>query len=131
MAISQPSLDLDQPTSRADATLAKALAPEEIRPGDYVALLNVVCELPSFFWCDDAALMPREQPVRIQFTPGSGSAPMKVKSVCLPFVLLKHPDGRKFTLDVRRSKLARLGTDFAKIAWKALKSQRSKKKKRR
>jgi hypothetical protein len=131
MANSPPNLDLDQPTSRADATLAKALAPEEIRPGDYVALLNIVYELPSFLWCDDAALMPREQPVRIQFTPESGSAPLKVKSVCLPYVLVKHPAGRKFTLDVRRSKLARLGTDFAEVAWESLKSQRSKKKKRR
>lgn len=130
MANSQPTFDLDEPTSGADATLAKALAPEEIRPGDYVALLNVVYELPSFFWCDDAALMPREQPVRIQFTPESGSAPLKVKSVCLPYVLVKHPDGRKFTLDVSRSKLARLATDFATLAWKALKGQRSKKKRR-
>ena len=117
--------------SGADASLAKSLAPEEIRPGDHVALLNVVYELPSFFWCDDAALMPPDQPVRIQFTPGNGSAPLKVKSVCLPYVLVKHPDGRKFTLDIRRSKLARLGRRFAKVAWKAIRSQRPKKSKRR
>lgn len=122
---------LDQPQGGADGTLAKALAPEEIRTGDYVALLNVVYEVPSFFWCDDAALVPREQPVRIQFTPETGSVPLKVKSVCLPYVLVKHPDGRKFTLDVRRSKLARLGAGFAKIAWKAIKSQRPKKAQRR
>jgi hypothetical protein len=130
MAHSPPTFDLNEPTSGADATLAKALAPEEIRPGDYVALLNVVYELPSFFWCDDAALVPREQPVRIQFTPENGSAPLKVKSVCLPYVLVKHPAGNKYTLDVRRSKLARLGRDFAKVAWKAIKNQRSKKEKR-
>lgn len=122
---------LEQSTDGAEATLAKALAPEEIRAGDYVALLNVVYELPSFFWCDDAALMPREQPVRIQFTPESDSVPLKVKSVCLPYVLVKHPEGRKFTLDVRRSKLARLGRGFAEVAWKAIKKQRPKKSRRR
>jgi len=122
---------LDKPQRGADGTLAKALAPEEIRAGEYVALLNVVYELPSFFWCDDAALVPREQPVRILFTPEDGSVPLKVKSVCLPYVLVKHPEGRKFTLDVRRSKLARLSTRFAKTTWKAIKSQRPRKRKRR
>ena len=115
----------------ADATLAKALAPEEIRAGDYVAQLYVVCELPSFFWDADVSLTPRDQLVRIQFVPEGGGVPLKVKSVCLPYVLVKHPQDGRQTLDVRRVKLARLGTEFAETAWKALQQQQLKRKRKK
>lgn len=127
MAISRPQLD--ERTRDADTTLAKALAPEDIHPGDYVGLLYVVYELPSFLWCTDATISPREELVRIQFVPEHGGVPLKVISVCLPYVLVKRPRGQQQTLDVRRSKLARLDANFAKIAWKALRCKRAKKKK--
>lgn len=113
--VAQPT---DQP-SHADSTLAKALAPEEIRPGDYVTLLDEIAELPSFFWCADAATLPYDEPVRIRFRPQGGGVPLKVQSVCLPFVLVKHPRGEWRTLDVRTCRLARLHRSYARSAWKA------------
>ena len=101
--------------------MAKILAPEDIRRGDYVTLMHVVWEIPSFFWSADASLLPPDQPVRIHFVHLEGGMPLKVKSVCLPFVLAKHPLGGIRMLDLRRQKLARLDTNFATAAWKALK----------
>ena len=103
------------------ATLAKSLAPEEIVPGQYVAILDEVCELPSYLWSDCGALTPRDQLVRIRYTPTSDAVPLKVRSVCLPFVLVKQPCGSKRTLDVRKSRLARLDRRYARAAWKAYK----------
>ena len=101
--------------------MARALAPEEIRRGDFVAVLYVISEWPSFFWSCDAALAPRDELVRICSTPHGESQPLKVRAVCLPFVLAKAPSGEQKTLDVRRCRLARLERRYARTAWKAAK----------
>ena len=119
---------LEQGTRGADTTLAKALAPEEVYAGDYVALLHEIYELPSFLWCGDSTLSPREELVRIQVVPEEGGMPLKVQSVCLPYVLVKNPKGQRQMLDIRRLKLARLDRKFAKVAWKANRNKRAKKK---
>jgi hypothetical protein len=97
---------------RGDASLAKALAPEEIRRGDFVTALYVISEWPSWFWDDDAR-HPREEPVRIRSTPAGDAEPMLVRRICLPFVLVRTPTGDERTLDVRKCRLARLERKFA------------------
>ena len=108
----------------ASIGLAKTLAPEDIRPGDFVALLHEVAELPSFFWCGDAPLESSEQPIRMQFIPEDSGLPLRVKSICLPFVLVRQANGQRQTLDIRRSRLARLDAGYARAAWKAHRSRR-------
>jgi len=110
----------------AAATVARSLAPEEVRIGDYVAVLRTVYEVPTFLWCGDDALSDRSEPVRMQLVPEEGGEPLKVKAVCLPYVLVKSPRGKTSALDVRRHQLARLGRGFARRAWKAFKQGRSK-----
>lgn len=120
-------------TQSADrrSTLAKVLAPEEVRPGDVVTMLHEIAELPSFLWCMDASLLPAEAPIRIQYVSDGGGIPLKVKSVCLPFVLVKLPYGGQQTLDVRQCRLARLDTAYARTAWKTYKKLRNKRKRNR
>jgi hypothetical protein len=115
--------DTDSPLQPSDtsSTLARALAPEDIRRGDYVALLDEVWELPSFWWCADATLLPPDVPVRIRFIPREEAVPLRVLQVCLPFVFAKHPTGSKRTVDIRRTRLARLHRRYAATAWKAYK----------
>jgi hypothetical protein len=108
-------------TAAAEATLAKALAPEDIRPGDFVTPLFVIAEVPSFGWCAESWSLPLDQPVRIRFTPNCDGMPMRVKSVCLPFVLAKNPSGDQGTIDLRKCQLAGLDQTHAKRAWKAYK----------
>ncbi len=110
-------------TAAAEATLAKVLAPEDIRPGDFVTPLCVVSELPSFWWCGGSWNLPHDQPVRVRLTSGCDGVPMRVKSVCLPFVLIKSPIGEQSTIDLRKCQVARLDLDFAKLSWKAYKKK--------
>ncbi len=79
-----------------------------MRAGDYVALLHVIYELPSFFWCGGVGTIRPEEPVRIPFVPDNGGVPLRVRSICLPFILVKAPSGQQRNLDVRRYRLARL-----------------------
>ena len=92
--------------------------------GDYVTPLSVVAEVPSFFWCCEPWNLPANEPVRIRFTCASDGAPLKVKSLCLPFVLVKRATGECITLDLRKFQLARLNGDHARRAWRALKKTR-------
>jgi hypothetical protein len=111
-----------------DLTTAKVLAPEDVRAGDYVTLLHVVYELPSFFWCGGVGTIRPDEPVRIPFVPDNGGVPLRVRSVCLPFILVKAPSGQQRNLDVRRYRLARLDRAHARAAWKARKKSRRKRK---
>jgi hypothetical protein len=121
--------EAEQPTteqpSQHDSTLAKALAPEEVQRGDYIALLNEVAEVPSYFWCRDTALLAPDDLVRLRFIPTGSGEPLKVKSVCLPFVLVKHPCGQERPLDLRKYRVARLSKRYAVRAWKAQKKATS------
>jgi hypothetical protein len=103
----------------AQATLARALAPEDILPGDYVAVLHEVYEYPTWFWCDDGFGLPRDEAVWVRFRPHDDAAVMKVLAVCLPFVLVREPCGRRRTMDVRRRPLARLAKSYGGAAWRA------------
>ncbi|HMP07891.1 MAG TPA: hypothetical protein PJ982_16190 [Lacipirellulaceae bacterium] len=106
-------------TAAEEATLAHPLPPEDVRPGDHVAVLYEINECPSFLWCGDGGIEPRDQLVRLRCTPTAEPVPPKVLAVCLPFVLVKTPQGARQTLDVRRRRLARLGTRFARRAARA------------
>lgn len=110
--------------SNAPCSLAKSLAPEDVRVGDYVAPLHETYDYASFFWCCDDALEDRSQTVPIRFVASDSGEPLRVKAVCLPFVLVKAAKGKKFTLDVRRTQLARLTDDYARVAWKAYKKRK-------
>lgn len=129
MAISRAKNRKRRSTDQA-ATLAKSLAPEEIRAGDYVTLLHVVCETPALMWCDDMALTGRDEIVRLQFVPENGGEPLKVKSVCLPFVLVKDASGQKRPLDIRRHRLAKLDRAYARAAWTNRKSKKKRSKRK-
>jgi hypothetical protein len=108
----------------ADLTTAKVLAPEDVRVGDYVTLLHVIEEIPSFWWCGGMGATRPDEPVRVPFIPKKGGVPFRVRSVCLPFILVKSPTGSQRNLDVRRHHLARLDRVHAQAAWKACKKSR-------
>lgn len=112
-------------TERDCASLAASVAPEDLQCGDYVAILNVVYEYPSFLWCCDETTVSRDKPVRVQCLAPDGGTPLRVKAICLPFVFLKTPAGRSHTVDVRQVQFVRLHADFAKLVWKNLRQQRN------
>ncbi len=102
------------------------LAPEDIRPGDFVTPLFTISELPSYWWNGGSWNLPHDQPVRIRLTYECDGVPLRVKSICLPFVLVKTPSGDQNTFDLRKYQVARLNQDYAKRAWKACKKKLAK-----
>jgi hypothetical protein len=129
MASSRPDLETKLQPSDTRSSLpatraAKPLAPEDICRGDFVAVLDETHEFPSFWWSADAALLPPDVPVRMRLVPRDECRPLKVKSVCLPYVLVKQPSGSDRTLDLRTCRLARLDRRHARLAWKAYAKKR-------
>jgi hypothetical protein len=82
----------------------------------------VITELPSYWWNGGSWNLPHDQPVRIRLTHNCDGMPMRVKSVCLPFVLMKSPTGVQSTIDLRKYQVARLDVGYAKRAWNAYKT---------
>ncbi|MDA0833167.1 MAG: hypothetical protein O2955_04125 [Planctomycetota bacterium] len=103
-----------------ETTLAKPIAAEDLRHGDYVAVLSEILEIPSFLWCGETSSLPANEAVRLNWQSSSTGLPLRILDICLPFVFIKQPCGMKQTLDVRRFQLARLDRRYAKRVCKAM-----------
>lgn len=119
-----------KPSTIDEAALAASVAPEDLRCGDFVAVLNEVVEFPSFFWCDWES-GDRDEPVRVRCAPAEPGTPWKIKTICLPFVFVKSPMGLYQTIDVRQVHLVRLTKRYAGTVWKTLRKCRKKRHSRR
>lgn len=102
---------------------AKSIAPEDLKVGEFVAILSRTYQYPSYLWFshdgDD-----RYETVKLRFLPHKNAGePMKVKAICLPFVLVQLASKKSETIDVRQCQLARLDKQFANLAWKDWKEQ--------
>lgn len=106
-------------TAPLESLTARPLAPEDVVCGQYVSIRHTVGE---YLPCPDSA-EPWKTPriVRVEWLPGS-NAPMKVLEVCVPFVLVKLPNGRPVMLDTRRYRLLQLAPRFGREAWKRLRA---------
>ncbi len=110
---------------RETSSIAAMVAPEDLRRGDFVAVLSEIVELPSFLWSET---LPggRGELVRLRRLPTEDRAPLKVKAICLPFIFVKLPTGQFQTIDVRLASLVRLEKGYAKTVWKTLRPTASK-----
>lgn len=114
-----------------NTTLAKPVAPEDLRRGEYVAVLSELVEFPSFLWDGDPHTLPPGEPIAVRFRPLDNGLPLRLRDLCLPFVLVKLPCGHHRTLDVRGLQLARLQEDYAKQVTKLIREQLTGKRRRR
>jgi len=101
--------------------IARAVAPEDIRPGEYVIALQEVCETPSWFWGKENHDNPL---VRFTHLPHGNSEPAHVVEVCLPFVLVKTARGKRRVIDVRKYCLARIPEAFGRRVFEEIEAQR-------
>ena len=113
-----------------DPSLAVPLAPEEIRAGDYVALLYTVYEILTGA-CGDSAWKPiKLQKVLALPSMWDETEPVRVCEVCLPFVIVENAVGDVSTIDVRRNRLARLNAGYGRRAMKRIRRQARKRRKK-
>lgn len=101
-------------------TLATRLAPEDIRPKDFVAVLNQVYELPSFLWSCSGTILSNDEPVRLCLMSRDPGKPFKVRAVCLPFVYAVDSGGKQVAFDVRQHQLVRLDSKIGRKVWKKM-----------
>jgi hypothetical protein len=109
-----------QTGQNSTTAVAMRLAPEDLRPGLDVAILTEVVECPTWLWAGDCPGVRADEMVRLQHTPRNGGRPLRIKAVCLPFLLVVRTDGKHRTLDVRRVQLVKLEQDYAKLVRKGL-----------
>lgn len=102
-----------------EITLSKSVAPEDIRPGQYITLLREVHEFVNL-WAASDPLIKRDLLLRAEFIAEDAGLPLRVVSVCLPFVLAEAPNQKHRTLDTRRYAIARLDENYARKAMKRL-----------
>jgi len=107
-------------STTCETHVARSLAGEDLRCGDFVTILSEIVEWPSFYWSCDSQVWPPNEPVRIQRHADEGGTPLKVKAICLPFVFVKKPTGAHLTLDLRQHRLVRLTPDYVRVVWKAM-----------
>jgi hypothetical protein len=103
--------------------LAAAVAPEDLRNGDHVAVLTEVVEVPSCCWCDLPG-HPPEEPIRLRLMSRDSGLPLRIQSICLPFVLVRTPCGWSESIDIRRVQLVRVTRAYARTAWKQARKER-------
>jgi hypothetical protein len=127
-------------TERAEPTACRAVHPEDLAVGEYVAVLQQRYQLGTYVWCGvDPHQFPPNEPVELTFR-GTFEALLEVKEICFPFVLCTDYDSNVVVLDTRSTQLGRLSASFAdgyKAAMKAKSNKandsksRKKKKKRK
>lgn len=100
---------------------SKPVAPEDIRPGDFLSVLYVVLELLSCSPFEGVSPWEELSVRRVRFTPWQTDGPLKVVEVCLPYVLAQQRDGSHRTIDVRRYCLARVSKRFGQRVFKKFK----------
>ena len=105
-------------------SIAALVAPEDLKCGDCVAVLNEIVEIPSYLWCDSVP-HERGELVRVRCLPTDRGMPVKVKAICLPFVFVKSPFGPGETMDIRQVQLVRVKKHYAKTVWRNIRKQRS------
>lgn len=107
-----------------DLCTAHPIAPEDIQKGQYlVTLYRVEEHLPMF--CGEEDVYRRGEPYRVRWLPEVWEiGPMKVRAVCLPFVMVKNAAGAVYPLDVRRCTFAAVPAEFATAIVKSYRAMR-------
>ena len=107
-------------------TVARPIAPEDIVPGATVAVLSATVECMPYWAIESPCDIDRVRTLRWSYVPKAAGRPLKVLSVCLPFVYVATMKGGAATLDVRRCSLVELSPEYVK----AVRKRRAKARKR-
>ena len=111
--------------------MGKHIAAEDLRYDDVIAILDTTYEYPTFLWSFESLSVPIDEPVRIRWLSQDPGMPLKVKAICLPFVLVMYPSKRVEALDIRQHRFVKLSETYALESWKKFRPKPEKKKKKR
>ena len=106
---------------------SRTIAPEDLAPGQFVAVSRVTYELIS----DEEVERPFSHdltPRRIRLIPCDAGEPLKVISVSVPFVMVRSAKGAHDTLDLRRIELMQLGTTYGRASYERMRKDHKERK---
>ncbi len=109
-----------------EITLARSLAPEDIKPGTFVMTLHRQNQI-MMGKCSESS-DPQVVVVPVITRPGFVELPAKVLAICLPFIVVKRETGKTEMIDTRAERLALVPKSFAKAALKSHLPPKDKKK---
>jgi len=107
-------------------TLARSLAPEDIKAGTYVMVLHSQHQI--IMGKCSAIGEPEVVVVPVVMRPFWTELPAKVLAVSLPYVVVERPETKTEIIDTRCDRLARVPKSFAKAAIKPHMPKKDKKK---
>ncbi|MEM9752176.1 MAG: hypothetical protein AAF916_02210 [Planctomycetota bacterium] len=99
----------------------RSVASEDLRPGDYVTVIDADAQLYPFE-TGNSFDKPRRAEL-LAYIPDDAGLPRKVVRVGPPFLLVKRPSGHHETIDVRLTRLFRVSDDYGKEAFEKLDPQ--------
>lgn len=102
-----------------ESSLIKLAAPEDLEPGQYVAIYDELREYMTCALFEGPTATSRV--VQLRWLPDEDELPLRIVEVCVPFVLARRADGRHRTLDLRRYRLARLTPAFGREVFRRYK----------
>ncbi len=105
----------------------RVLAADDVSVGDYLVVMNVTLQIPSFYWSLDYQVSSRTELVHLSYMPGDCGSPLEVIAVCLPFLLVETFDGTRQTKDLRQCRVARVSPEFASKVRKSLAKNKKRK----
>ena len=109
---------MDTMTPDKKLRTSRPIAPEDLRGGQYIAITRVMIQfIPPM--CDPH-LTPEPKTVPLWGIPPFAGQPMRIVSVCLPFVLVEGVDRQCRTLDLRRMEVVRLPKKYGRAAFERL-----------
>ena len=125
--MSKTDRQLQTEQAKTGTLASKKLHPEDIAVGDFVSMMSVLYQYPSYLWCGvDTTRLTPEFPVEITFLPSGPVEVYAVKAICLPFIFCQSANDNHHIFDVRQTQLARLSPSFASVARQALSDEANK-----
>lgn len=108
--------------SRKTLAVARTLAPEDILVDCYVAVLARAFEFAPTWAVESVEDAKRLEIHRLWLSPESPGEPLRVLSVCVPFVLVEGVKGEPAMLDLRSCALVEVSEEYAKACRKHMRS---------
>ncbi len=109
-------------TKRKRSKPARLIGPEDVRPGLYVTVAETTWQVLCV--PEEAGIgAPEPRIARVSGWDADAGRPLRVVSVSLPYVLVIDRDGDYEAVDLRRSRLARLGKAYGNAAFAALRKR--------
>lgn len=110
-------------TTLPSISACRSVHTEDLQVGEYVTVLQRTFPVGTFAWCGlDTHQYPPETPIQVAFR--EDFVLLRIKDICLPFVLCTDHDKQVQTFDARATEFGRVPKSFADNFLKLAKAEK-------